>query len=41
MMEIGLHPRGDTKQEKKQRGVDQNYAHAFLVIRFHQEVIRN
>lgn len=41
MMEIHLHPSGEAEQEKKQGGIDQNYANTFFVVRFHQTAIRN
>jgi hypothetical protein len=36
MMEIHFHPPGQTEQEKKQRGINQNHANPFFVVGFHQ-----
>jgi hypothetical protein len=34
-MILRLHPTRETDQEKKQRGIEQNYANAALVVRLH------
>jgi hypothetical protein len=36
MMEIHFHPRGQAKQEEKERGINQNYADPLFVVGFHQ-----
>jgi hypothetical protein len=39
-MEIGFHPPGEADQETEQGDVNQNHAHASLVVRFHQRLVR-
>ena len=36
IMEIHFHSTGEAEQEKQQRGINQNYADTFFVVRFHQ-----
>jgi hypothetical protein len=36
MLETHFHPCGQTEQEEKQRGINQNHADSFFVVGFHQ-----